>query len=100
MPKDQSWESCRYAVAAGAGDMEHELSQHGLHELYACEHAPILNLAYPREHIKSGDKLIEVAKLHRIIIADELTGNIVTQLLANAKKATLACRHCKYYEMA
>jgi hypothetical protein len=72
MAEKQSWETCKYSVAAGAGDMGHELKEHGLYELYGCDNESISGL-YPLEHIRDGASYVKAAVLHRIGIADELT---------------------------
>jgi len=100
MKTEQNWETCKYSVAADGGDeMSYELKKRGLFEVYACGCKEVIESGiYPTEQIKEEDgSLTEVARLHWILIGDELSEEDVKRLKAEVEKALVGCKHCKYY---
>ncbi len=100
MPAKQSWDMCKYAVAAGAGEMGYELREHGLSESYACENADIVASGrFPAERIREEDgSYTTTARLHGILIPGLLSEQDAQRLEVRVEEALAVCWRCRFYE--
>ncbi len=97
----QSWENCRYAVAAGGGDeMSQDLRQNGFNETYACSQPQLVALKiYPTTSV--GTPPIPMAKLFWILTPgpiEEKPNGYKEKLQEIVERSLAGCKHCKFYE--
>ena len=98
MTTEKSWNTCKFAVATGGGEIAYELKNHGLNQGYYCDRREI-TILYPTAEIRIEDgSFVKLAELHTILIGDELSEDDVKKLEAMVERALAGCKHCEFHE--